>query len=104
MKAGNPVAKSYAANLTVDFNKVVTELQSTNVIGFLEGTDKKDEYVFLTAHYDHIGKTAAGVINYGADDDGSGTVSVLELAEAFVKAKAAGKGTPPFHCIHDRIR
>lgn len=92
MKAGNPVAKAYAANLTVDFNKVVTELQSTNVIGFLEGSDKKDEYVFLTAHYDHIGKTAAGVINYGADDDGSGTVSVLELAEAFVKAKAAGKG------------
>ena len=63
MKAGNPTAKSYAANVTVEFNRVVTALESTNVIGFLEGTDKKDEYVFLTAHYDHIGKTAAGVIN-----------------------------------------
>lgn len=92
MKAGNPVAKTYTANVAVEFMKLVTELQSTNVIGFLEGTDKKDEYVFITAHYDHIGKTAAGVINYGADDDGSGTVSVLEMAEAFVKAKAAGKG------------
>lgn len=92
MKAGNPVAKTYTANVAVEFSKYVAELQSTNVIGFLEGTDKKDEYIFLTAHYDHIGKTAAGVINYGADDDGSGTVSILELAEAFVKAKAAGKG------------
>ena len=92
MKAGNPKAKSYSANVFVEFSKVITALQSTNVIGFLEGTDKKDEYVFLTAHYDHIGKTATGVINYGADDDGSGTVSILELAEAFVKAKAAGKG------------
>lgn len=92
MKAGNPQAKVYTANVLVEFSKAIVEMQSTNVIGFLEGTDKKDEYVFLTAHYDHIGKTAAGLINYGADDDGSGTVSILELAEAFVKAKAAGKG------------
>lgn len=93
MKAGNPQAKSYAANIFVEFSKAIVEMQSSNVIGFLEGTDKKDEYVFLTAHYDHIGKNpATGVINYGADDDGSGTVSILELAEAFVKAKAAGKG------------
>jgi hypothetical protein len=92
MKAGNPQPKVYAANVAVEFNKIVSALESTNVIGFLEGSDLKDEYVFLTAHYDHIGKTAAGVINFGADDDGSGTVSILELAEAFVKAKAAGKG------------
>ena len=92
MKAGNPKAKSYAANVAVEFNKTTLQLQSTNVIGILEGSDKKDEYLFLTAHYDHIGKTAAGVINFGADDDGSGTVSILELAEAWTKAKAAGKG------------
>ena len=47
--------------------------------------------VFITAHYDHLGKRD-DVIYYGADDDGSGTVSVLELAEAFAKAKADGKG------------
>lgn len=92
MKAGNPVSKIYTANVAIEINKIVTNLQSTNVIGVLEGTDLKDEYLFLTAHYDHIGKRANGVINYGADDDGSGTVSILELAEAFVKAKAAGKG------------
>jgi Zn-dependent M28 family amino/carboxypeptidase len=84
--------KIYEANVKLDLKKNVNELTSTNVIGYLEGGDKKDEYVFITAHYDHLGKRNDSVIYYGADDDGSGTVSVLELAEAFVKAKAAGKG------------
>ena len=64
---------------------------ASNVIGFIEGSDKKDEYVFLTAHYDHLGKQG-DKIYYGADDDGSGTVSVIEMAEAFTRAKAEGKG------------
>ncbi|HUP10581.1 MAG TPA: M28 family peptidase, partial [Niastella sp.] len=92
LKNGNPQPKIYSANVKLDIKKSVNELSSTNVIGFLEGSDKKDEYVFITAHYDHLGKRGDSVIYYGADDDGSGTVSVLELAEAFVKAKAAGKG------------
>lgn len=92
MKAGNPVAKSYSSNIMLDFNKATVKLESSNVIGFLEGTDLKDEYVVLSAHYDHLGKRDEKTIYFGADDDGSGTVSVLELAEAFVKAKAEGKG------------
>ena len=71
--------------------KKMTRATSSNVLAMIEGTDKKDEYVFLTAHYDHIGKRG-NVINYGADDDGSGTVTVLEMAEAFAKAKAEGNG------------
>ncbi|OJJ14620.1 hypothetical protein BKI52_42070 [marine bacterium AO1-C] len=66
-------------------------LASENVMGLLEGSTKKDEIVVISAHYDHIGKYG-NQINNGADDDGSGTVAVLELAEAFVKAKKAGKG------------
>jgi hypothetical protein len=92
IKNGNPQPKTYNANVKLDFKKNVNELASTNVIGFLEGSDKKDEYVFITAHYDHLGKRGDTTIYYGADDDGSGTVSVIELAEAFIKAKAAGKG------------
>lgn len=65
---------------------------SSNVIGLIEGTDLKDEYIILTAHYDHLGKRPDGTIYFGADDDGSGTVAILELAEAFMKAKAAGQG------------
>lgn len=73
------------------FKNITIHTNAGNVIGYIEGTDKKDEYVFLTAHYDHLGKNG-NVIYYGADDDGSGTVSVIEMAEAFAKAKADGNG------------
>ena len=61
------------------------------MLGFIEGSDLKDQILVISAHYDHLGKRDT-VIYYGADDDGSGTVSILEIAEAFAKAKAAGKG------------
>jgi hypothetical protein len=66
-------------------------LTSDNVLGFIEGTDKKEEIVVVTAHYDHLGYDAGEICN-GADDDGSGTVAVLELAQAFIEAKKAGNG------------
>jgi hypothetical protein len=80
------------ADVLLNVQKATRKLQSSNVIGLLPGTDLKDEYLVITAHYDHEGKRGDSVIYYGADDDGSGTVSVIELAEAFAKAKAAGKG------------
>lgn len=89
---GNPEPRLYNANVLIELNKSTTELSSSNVIAYLEGTDKKDEFLVLTAHYDHLGKRNDSTIFYGADDDGSGTVSILELAEAFVKAKQQGKG------------
>ena len=67
------------------------EVLSENVLGFLEGTDLKDEIVIITAHYDHVGVNNGKVYN-GADDDGSGTVGLLEIAEAFSMAKAEGYG------------
>ncbi|MEL6253172.1 MAG: M28 family peptidase [Bacteroidota bacterium] len=73
----------------IDFNSTA----ASNVLGYLEGTDKKEEVVILTAHYDHIGISRNGEINNGADDDGSGTSAILELAEAF--AMAAKNGNPP---------
>ncbi len=89
LKAGKTA--TFSANVELNFRKSAAHLQSSDVLGFLEGTDLKDQVVVLSAHYDHLGKRDT-VIYYGADDDGSGTVSILELAEAFVKAKAAGKG------------
>lgn len=72
------------------------KLRAENVLGYLEGSDPvlKNELVVITAHYDHIGLTESGddKVNNGADDDGSGTTGVLMLAEAFTKAKKAGKG------------
>ena len=84
--------KIITANVRTEIQKGTTILQSSNVLGLLPGTDLKDEYLVLTAHYDHEGKRGDSVIYYGADDDGSGTVSVVELAEAFAKAKREGKG------------
>ena len=65
---------------------------SENVVALIEGTDPalKDEVVVISSHYDHIGidRSAEGdQINNGADDDGSGTVATLEIAEAFMQAK-----------------
>ena len=64
---------------------------SENIIAYVPGTDKKDEYIIISAHYDHVGMDGTVVYN-GADDDGSGTVAVMELAEAFQKAANAGHG------------
>lgn len=73
------------------YKKITHKSTSSNIIGYIEGSDKKDEYLILTAHYDHLGKKG-NIIYYGADDDGSGTVSVIEMAEAFARAKAEGHG------------
>ncbi len=78
-------------NISYNFSEQQINTNASNVAGYIEGTDKKDEYVILTGHYDHLGMRN-GKIYYGADDDGSGTCSVLEMAEAFAKAKAEGNG------------
>lgn len=85
----NGVEMKYKTNFT--FNKYRNTINASNVVGVVEGTDKKDEYVFVTGHYDHLG-VRNGKIYYGADDDGSGTVGVMLMAEAFAKAAAEGKG------------
>ena len=90
-KNGQVQPKEYNNNLLLQFNKTTLFLQSSDVLGYLEGSDLKDQLLVISAHYDHLGKRDT-VIYYGADDDGSGTVSVLEIAQAFAKAKAAGKG------------
>jgi len=91
-KSNKALIKTYPAEILLDVRKTSNPLQTSNVIGILPGTDLKEEYLVITAHHDHIGQRGDTVINYGADDDGSGTVSIIELAEAFTKAKAAGKG------------
>jgi len=66
--------------------------RASNVIGVLRGSDPalKDTAVLVTAHYDHLGELASGSgdrIFNGANDDGSGTVSVVELARALSTLK-----------------
>ena len=61
-------------------------VKGENVLGFIEGTDLKDEVLIITAHYDHLGKKDTSIYN-GADDNASGTSAILEIAEAFMNAK-----------------
>ena len=64
---------------------------SENIWAFIEGSEKPNEILVISAHYDHIGLENGKVFN-GADDDGSGTVALLEIANAFQKAKNDGHG------------
>ncbi|MGV3636786.1 MAG: M28 family peptidase [Flavobacteriales bacterium] len=77
--------------MRVEVTTAEQRLITENVLAYIEGTDKKDEVVVLTAHYDHVG-VEDGVVYNGADDDGTGTVAMIEIAEAFALAKAAGEG------------
>jgi hypothetical protein len=63
-----------------------------SVVAMLEGADAtlKNEYVLISAHFDHDGADGPRVYN-GADDDGSGTVGLVDIAEAFVLAAQAGQ-------------
>jgi hypothetical protein len=56
-----------------------------NVLGYFEGTDKKDEYIILTAHYDGRGMDGNVVLN-GANDNATGVAAIMEIAEAFATA------------------
>ncbi|MEO2058873.1 MAG: M28 family metallopeptidase [Mesonia sp.] len=63
---------------------------SENVVAFIKGSEFPEEIIVISAHYDHVGVDAEGNIYNGADDDGSGTVSILEIAEAFKEAQDEG--------------
>jgi hypothetical protein len=84
---------------TADVNMAAATTRTVklrNVAGVLRGSDPalKDTYVMVTAHYDHLGtvNTPTGKVIYnGANDDGSGTVSVIEIAQAFADMKQRPK-------------
>lgn len=82
------------ARVTIHMSMHRADVTSENVIGLLPGSDSvlRDEYVIFSAHYDHIGKDAAtGEVYNGADDDGSGTCSILEIAKGFATLKERPK-------------
>jgi Zn-dependent M28 family amino/carboxypeptidase len=90
--AKQPVAsKLKPVKFTISAPQERSAVGTENVLGFLPGTDKKDEILVVSAHYDHLGIIGGQVYN-GADDDGSGTVGMLSIAEAFTKAARAGHG------------
>jgi len=74
------------------FKRVKEPKDSENIVAFIKGNEKPDEVIVISAHLDHVGMDDEGNVFNGADDDGSGTVALLEMAEAFQKAVKDGKG------------
>lgn len=78
------------ANALIDANG--ENIEAHNVVAYIKGSEKPDEFLVVSAHLDHIGVGKNGDVNNGADDDGSGTVAILEIAEAFQQAAKDGMG------------
>lgn len=107
-KAGEYLINQYKAN-SVSFPKGATDYyqkvpasflnairndnlpDSENIWAYIEGSEKPNEVLVISAHYDHVGMKNGEIYN-GADDDGSGTVALLEIAQAFAMAKKQGYG------------
>lgn len=106
VKAAGPVA--LAQPITVKTEQTVETTTTQNVVAIVEGSDPKlkSEYVAVGAHYDHVGvgRGTGDQIHNGADDDGSGTVSVLAIAEALLTAKNKPKRSMLFvwHCAEEK--
>jgi len=84
--------KTLDTPITLAIQSEDNQVDSENVAAMIKGSTKPNEYIIISSHLDHIGVNADGQINNGADDDGSGTVALLEIAEAFKNAADEGKG------------
>ena len=77
------------AEIALDVESRNEKVDTENVVAFIRGSELPEEYLVISSHLDHIGVTD-GQVNNGADDDGSGTVAMLEIAEAFKMAVDQG--------------
>lgn len=82
----------------IDLVMKETDHEVPNVFGIIEGSDPslKDEMIIYTAHFDHVGTDGQGGVFNGADDNASGTVGLIEIAEAFLQEKKPPKRSVGF--------
>ncbi len=85
-----PDFKIDSLRLAVAFKPELKIASTENIIGYIEGSTHKDEYIIIGAHYDHLGRYE-NKIYYGADDNASGTAAVIELARLFANDALNGK-------------
>ncbi|TZF85593.1 M28 family peptidase (plasmid) [Pedobacter sp. BS3] len=90
----SPKTQVIKTGISFAFEQKLKDVHAADVLGYLEGSDLKNEVVVFSAHYDHIGLNPDGPdkVNNGADDDGSGTTAIIEIARAFTQAKKEGHG------------
>lgn len=84
----SPFVKDYYQKIPAKTYPRIT-IDTENVLGFVKGSEKPEEVLIISAHYDHLGIRNGEIYN-GADDDGSGSVAILEIAKAFKKAEKDG--------------
>ena len=94
---GSETPKTVSATIELNQKKNSTSVVSKNVASVVKGTEFPEEYIIISAHSDHVGVNDKGEVFNGADDDGSGSMAVLEIAEAF--RMAAEKGQAPKRSI-----
>ncbi len=87
-----PSRAATGVKLALELTPEKGEADAVNVVGMIPGSGMAQEFVGFGAHFDHHGIVAGQVYN-GADDDGSGTVSMLDAAEAFARDRAEGRPT-----------
>jgi len=80
---------TYFQNIPKEYFRGLSNSNSENVVAFIKGSIYPNQYIIISAHYDHLGKKY-GKIYFGADDNASGTAAVLEIAEAFKLATESG--------------
>jgi putative aminopeptidase FrvX len=90
-KSGKTKVFTLKTSVEIHGNVVFQKTNVSNIIGIIEGSDLKNEYVILSAHHDHVGVINNEIYN-GADDNASGVSSVLEIARLLAKAKSEGNG------------
>lgn len=90
----SPIEKNnYYQNIPASYFEGKKDPKATeNVLAFIKGSEKPDEIIVISAHLDHVGMDDEGNVFNGADDDGSGTVAMLEMAQAFQQAVKDGNG------------
>ncbi|EGV43878.1 M28 family peptidase [Bizionia argentinensis JUB59] len=84
-------SKTVSVPMNLEYVNAANEFSSENVAAFIKGSEYPDEIIVLSAHLDHMGIEDGEIFN-GADDDGSGTVAIVEIAEAFKTAVKNGHG------------
>lgn len=87
---GRSPARPLPHHLTIQSPRLNLPIHTRNILGWIDGCEKPGEVVVISAHVDHLGKSASGVIYNGADDDASGVAGVLATAEAFALAQQTG--------------
>jgi len=82
---------NYLQHIPVEYFRGLSEAASENVVAYIKGSEIPEEYIVISAHYDHLGIKGEKIYN-GADDDASGTTAVLLIAKAFKNAVEQGNG------------